>query len=153
MPTDRAKNASLIRPEIECALPPHAHEHVDLDALFAAISEDENGHAMQAGWHFGWSWSADGCSLDFLNEHRFPGIEADTYSVDAEGNVTSTPIDLPSSLRVVLDDPEEDARAEAEHAAENRRRYARLRERGLLPGLGENVPSQDINELLISGEI
>ncbi len=41
--------------------------------------------------------------------------------------------------------------AKARYVEHNRRVYAELRERGLLPPVGENLPAHDINEYLRSG--
>lgn len=140
-----------LRSAIEATFVPHVFKHVDVDALFRSIGELENGHAEQAGWHFGWRWRPDGSGLDFLSEHRMSDIEAIEFRIDEAGRVTTDYLDTPSSFRRASEDPVEDARLAAAQEEENRRIYADLRARGLLPELGENLLSQDTNEVLSSG--
>lgn len=64
----------------------------------------------------------------------------------SDGNIEY--IETPSDFRCSSPDPEEDALLDRKYVEENRRIYAELRERGLLPSVGENLASQDINEYL-----
>lgn len=152
--TTQYRMPRALRDAVESTLPPHAHENVALDELFKSISETPNGHATQAGWHFGWTWSDDGSSLAFLSEHRMTDIAANTFVIDAaEDRITMDPIATPTGMHLSSEDPDEAAKLAAEHTAESRRLYDNLRSRGLLPALGENVASQDINELLITDRL
>jgi len=109
---------------------------------------EENGHAFdRGGLHIGWSWGVDtsrGDYLDLLWEHRMAGIYASRYWPD--GSIDRIP--TPAELRLVSSDPVEEARLVDEYVEHNRRTYADLRERGLLPPVGDNAGSQDINEYL-----
>lgn len=143
-----------LRVAIKRTLPPHAFEHVDFDGLFDAIAEECNGHVLQAGWHFGWCWSDDGATLEFLSEHRMTEITADSFAIDpADGTITATAIGTPGSMRLIHDDPGEDARLAAEFTRKNRELYDDLRARRLLPPVGENDPFQDMNELLVTDRV
>lgn len=116
----------------------------------ADLAAQEQGHSMHKGMHLGWAWGADersGPFLDFLSEHRMAGMAADRYFPD--GRVE--PLPTPASGRMTVSDAVEDARLEAEFVARNKEAYEYLRDRGLLPAVGKNVPSQDINEFLLSG--
>jgi hypothetical protein len=113
---------------------------------------ETGGHAFGGGVHIGWAWGVvdplRGMYLDFLWEHRMAGITASRIWQDG----TREGIPTPAEFRVVLPDPDEDARSEREDAERNRRAYADLRERGLLPPAGQNLGSQDINEYLRTRE-
>jgi hypothetical protein len=61
------------------------------------------------------------------------------------------PIPTPAELCQTSSDPVENARFLSEYVEHNRRTYADLRQRGLLPPAGQNAGSQDINEYLRSG--
>lgn len=127
----------------------HALENIDLDSLFQSMSTDENGHVFRAGWHIAWTWAPGGSSVDFLTEHRMTDISAHTFSVDGDGNyAATTTIETLSSFYLSSDDPAEDARLSSENASNNRRIYEDLRRRELLPPIGNNLGSQDMNELL-----
>ncbi len=125
------------------SLPRPAEGVVSRERLLA----ETGGHAFGGGVHIGWAWGHDpsrGAYRDFLWEHRMAGITASRIWQDGarEG------IPTPAEFRIVSPDPDEDARSEREYAERNRRAYADLRERGLLPAAGQNVGSQDINEYL-----
>ena len=85
--------------------------------------------------------------LDFLSEHRSPGMQAERYFADG----TAERIATPASTRAVSPDPAEDAALERDFFENNAAAYADLRDRGLLPARGENVGLQDINEYLLQG--
>lgn len=108
------------------------------------------GHSFHHGMHVGWAWGADERGqdyLDFLSEHRHPGMQAERYFADGR----TEPIRTPASMRAVSPDPAEDAELQRRFSEANREAYADLRRRGLLPPVGENLMSQDINEYLNSG--
>ena len=116
----------------------------------ADVTGQERGHSFHRGMHIGWAWGEDERGrpcLDFLSEHRHPGMHAVRYYLDGR----TEPIPTPASMRVVSEDPAEDAEIEREFVESNRAAYADLRGRGLLPPEGENVGSQDINEYLLKG--
>ncbi len=116
----------------------------------ASRGGQKRGHSFHRGMHIGWAWGEDerGRSyLDFLSEHRHPGMQAQRYFTDER----TEPIATPASMRAVSSDPVEDAEIEREFFESNRAAYADLRDRGLLPPGGENVGSQDINEYLLKG--
>ena len=125
---------------------PEAYRKVDA----ADVAGQERGHSFHRGMHIGWAWGEDELGrpyLDFLSEHRHPGIQAERYFTDGR----TEPIATPSSMRAVSPDPAEDAELEREFLESNRAVHADLRDRGLLPPEGENVGSQDINEYLLKG--
>lgn len=114
------------------------------------VAGQERGHSFHQGMHIGWAWGEDergGPYLDFLSEHRHPGIQAERYFVDGR----TEPIPTPASTRAVSPDPVEDAEIERKFLESNRAAYASLRARGLLPPEGQNVGSQEVNEYLNKG--
>lgn len=116
----------------------------------ADVAGQERGHSFHHGMHIGWAWGEDERGrpyLDFLSEHRQPGMQAERKLADG----TTEPIATPTSMRAVSPDPAEDAEIEREFFESNAAAYADLRDRGLLPQAGENVGSQDINEYLLKG--
>ena len=116
----------------------------------ASVAGQEYGHSFHNGMHIGWAWGEDERRrpyLDFLSEHRHPGMHAERYFTDGR----TEPIPTPASMRQVSPDPAEDAELERKFFEDNRAAYADLRNRGLLPPEGENVGSQVINEYLLKG--
>ncbi len=114
------------------------------------VAARENGHSFHRALHIGWAWGRDDTGreyLDLLWEHRHPGAHACRYFADG----TTEDIAVPYGGYPMAEDPVENAEREQWYLAENRRIYADLRARGLLPDVGGNVPSQDINEFLRSG--
>lgn len=109
-----------------------------------------NGHHFHRGMHLGWAWGENehGCFLDFLSEHRMAGMSAARFF----GDGSSEPIETPAEFRISVIDPDEDAELERAYVERNRASYGDLRERGLLPPVGANLGSQDINEYLRSDE-
>lgn len=116
----------------------------------ADVAGQERGHSFHQGMHVGWAWGEDERGrpyLDFLSEHRHPGMQAERYFADGK----TEPIATPTSTRAVSPDSAEDAEIEREFFESNAAAYADLRDRGLLPPAGENVGSRDINEYLLKG--
>ncbi len=116
----------------------------------ADVAARENGHSFHRALHIGWAWGEDEDGrvfLDLLWEHRHPGMSADRYYADG----TSEYIDVPSQGHMMSNDPVENADRKQRTLERNTRIYADLRARGLLPAMGENVPSQNIEEILQSG--
>ncbi len=108
----------------------------------------ETGHHFYRGWHIGWVWGTDGDSvcLDFLSEHRMTSMSARRVFPDG----TERNLETPREFCRVGDTSEEQERLEREYFEHNRRAYAALRDRGLLPQLGANIGSQEISEYLRS---
>ena len=132
----------------ETALRQVPEDYRKVDA--ADVAGQERGRSFHRGMHIGWAWGEDERGrtyLDFLSEHRHPGMQAQRYFTDGR----TEPIATPASMRAVSSDPAEDAEIEREFFESNRAAYADLRDRGLLPPEGENVGSQDINEYLLKG--
>ena len=99
--------------------------------------------------HIGWAWGeADGnWYLDFLAEHRMMGMLA--TRLFADGSLEN--LGTPRTFLPVTGDPEKDKLAEIKFYKHNRQTYKFLRDRGLLPPIGQNIGSQDMNEVLVSG--
>lgn len=132
----------------EAALRQVPEDYRKVDAV--VVAGQERGHSFHHGMHIGWVWGEDERGrpcLDFLSEHRHPGMRAQRYFSDGR----TEPIRTPASMRAVSPDPTEDAELERRFIEANRAAYADLRERGLLPPVGENITSQDVNEYLTSG--
>lgn len=132
----------------EAALRQVPEDYRKVDA--AAVASHERGHSFHRGMHIGWAWGQDERGrpyLDFLSEHRHPGMHAERYLTDG----TTEPIRTPGSMRATSPDPAEDAELQRRFVEANRTAYADLRERGLLPPSGENLMSQEINEYLTGG--
>lgn len=136
---------------LRCAETALRHVPEDYRKVDAAeVARQERGHSFHRGMHIGWAWGEDERGqpyLDFLSEHRHPGMYAERYFTDGRRE----PISTPASMRAVSSDPAEDAELERRFFERNRTAYADLRARGLLPPQGENVGSQEINEHLLSG--
>jgi hypothetical protein len=115
----------------------------------ADVVADQAGHSLHRGMHIGWVWgeNPNGRFLDFLSEHRMAGMRAERVFANGERET----IETPAEMRLVAEDPVEDAELERQFHERNRAAYAALRERGLLPPLGFNAASQDVNEYLRSG--
>lgn len=114
------------------------------------VAAQERGHSFHRGMHIGWSWGADPRGqiyLDFLSEHRHPGMSASRFFADG----TIEPIETPGSMRMASEDPDEDAELERRFIDRNRRLYNDLRHRGLLPDVGDNLFSQDVTEHFTTG--
>lgn len=113
----------------------------------ADLAAQEQGHRIHDGLRLGWAWGADERGrpfLDFLSEARLTGMAADRYFPDGGAE----PLPTPTSTRSTVSNAVEDARLEANFVARNEEAYEFLRNRGLLPPVDENVPSQDHKEVL-----
>lgn len=122
---------------------PEAYRTIGANALVA----NESGHHFHRGMHMGWAWGDNerGTFLDFLNEHRMAGMQAERIFPDG----STEPIETPASSHLVTGDAEQDAVIEQKFFERNNTVYENLRARGLLPEHGANVGSQDINEFLL----
>lgn len=141
MNTDKQRCA-----EVALSTVPEDYRTVTADVLVAV----DNGHSFHRGMHIAWTWGTDergGVFLDFLSEHRHPGMSAARFFPN--GRTESLP--TPASMHQVTGDAEKDAEIEKRFFERNRAAYAWLRARGLLPPEGQNLGSQDINEFLLKG--
>lgn len=113
------------------------------------VAAVDNGHSFYRGMHVGWAWGENrrGCFLDFLSEHHMAGMSADRFYPDA----STESLDTPASAHQVTGDPEKDADITKRFQEQNRAAYEWLRARGLLPPVGGNLSSQDLNEFLLTG--
>jgi len=96
-----------------------------------------------------WGIEQDEEYLEVLAQHRMTDDEH--FRIFASGRV----VDLPAPAGSYVYGPnatEADRREAARASAErNQRIYAELRERGLLPPQGRNLPAHEINEYLRAG--
>lgn len=116
-----------------------------------AVAKREGGHLYEAGWHIGFLWGEDegGLFLEYLAQHRMTDDRHVRIYADGREEwleAASGLIGLPAGCSA-----EERRRIEAEAAAKRRRIYRELREKGLLPPHGQNLPALGINEALQSG--
>jgi hypothetical protein len=117
----------------------------------ASVASRTAGHIFERGWHIGYLWGHKGDDeyLEVLAQHRMTNDRH--FRVFASGRVE----DLPTADGFCLHQPDattaERSQAERESVERNRRVYADLRERGLLPPAGKNLGAHDINEYLRSG--
>jgi hypothetical protein len=115
------------------------------------VAARTGGHIFERGWHIGYVWGREQGEeyLEVLAQHRMTNDEH--FRVFASGRVE----DLPAPAEAYIYGPDateaEKREAEREYVERNRRIYADLRERGLLPPVGHNLPAHDINEYLRSG--
>jgi hypothetical protein len=109
------------------------------------------GHIFEHGWHIGYIWGTEKGEnyLEVLAQHRMTDDEH--FRVFASGRVE----DLPAPATFYSYGPDatdqEKAQAKREYVEYNRRIHDQLRDVGLLPPLGENLPAHEINEYLRSG--
>lgn len=126
-------------------------ERWELGPPAEAIAARENGHLFKDGWYLGWVFGEEEGReyFEWVTEHRMADMEH--VRVFADGDPLL--LDTPRSGYVYPEGATDEyrARVEAEYFDWNRRIYADLRERGLLPVEGENLPAHDINEHLRSG--
>jgi hypothetical protein len=109
------------------------------------------GHIFEHRWHIGYLWGTENDEeyLEVLAQHRM--TDDSHFRVFASGRVE----DLPAPAEAYSYGPnatdQEKAEAEREYVEYNRRIHAQLRDLGLLPPPGENLPAHEINEYLRSG--
>lgn len=116
-----------------------------------AVAGHDAGHLFEKGWHLGFVWDEEGGEeyLEILAQHRMTNDRH--YRVWASGPFESLEAPRESMTIPHGADAAELERHTREYHEENARIYARLRERGLLPPEGANLPAHDINEHLRSG--
>jgi hypothetical protein len=109
------------------------------------------GHIFERGWHIYYVWGTDDGEeyLEVLAQHRMTNDRH--FRVFASGRAEY----LPAPAEFYSYGPEateakKDA-AKREYFEHNRRVYSDLRERGLLPPLGRNLVSHELNEYLRAG--
>jgi hypothetical protein len=109
------------------------------------------GHIFEHGWHIGYVWGSDQGEeyLEVLAQHRMTNDEH--FRVFASGRVEDLPAPAESYMYGPNATEADKRKAEREYVERNERIYAELRERGLLPPLGHNLPAHEINEYLRSG--
>ena len=116
-----------------------------------AVERREGGHIYERGWHIGYQWGErdDEEYLDVLSQHRM--TSDDVERIWASGRVEA--LDAVSTMMVIPEGaaPEERAEAERRFFERNRTVAADLRERGLLPIEGHNLPAHEVNEHLAKG--
>ena len=126
-------------------------QHWRISLPSEAVSSRAPGHIFEQGWHIGYLWGTDNDEeyLEVLAQHRMTSDSH--FRVFASGRVEELP--APAELYSYGPDAtdEEKAEAEREYVEYNRRIHAELRELGLLPPAGGNLPAQEINEYLRSG--
>ncbi|MFH2051051.1 MAG: hypothetical protein ABIK96_01160 [bacterium] len=93
-----------------------------------AVAIRRPGRILQGGWAIWYLFGKDdrGEYLDYYSAHRMTGDEHVRVYDDGEVRL----LDAFVSMRLRSEDPEEDARLEAEHLAENRRIAAMLEAKG-----------------------
>jgi hypothetical protein len=115
------------------------------------VAARSSGHVFEHGWHIAYVWDTESGEeyLEVLAQHRM--TDDRHFRVFATGRVEELP--APSGTYAYASDATEAEKlAAAERNSErNRRIYAALRERGLLPAEGENLAAHEINEFLRSG--
>lgn len=116
-----------------------------------SVTARSPGHIFEQGWHIGYLWGTEKGEdyLELLAQHRM--TDDRHFRIFASGRVE----DLPGPATFYSYGPkatdEEKAEAEREYVESNRRIHAQLRDLGLLPPHGDNLPAQEINEYLRSG--
>jgi hypothetical protein len=114
------------------------------------VAARAGGHIFERGWHIGYAWGSEQGEeyLEVLAQHRLTNDEH--FRVFASGRVEGLP--APAELYSWGPDATESDKREAGRAyvERNQRIYADLREKGLLPPLGHNLPAHEINEHLRS---
>jgi hypothetical protein len=114
------------------------------------VSSRLGGHIFARGWHIGYLWGSERGEeyLEVLAQHR---MTDDThFRVFASGRVEDLPAPATSYMYGPNATEVEKQEAQRKNIAENQRIYADLRERGLLPPHGQNLPAHEINEYLRS---
>ena len=125
--------------------------HWGIELPAEAVAARRDGHQFDQGWHIVYVWgaAADQEYVEILAQHRMTDDER--YRIYASGRVETLP--APASWWSHGPDatPEEVEAAREASFERNRRLYAELRERGLLPPAGQNLPAHEINEHLRAG--
>jgi hypothetical protein len=114
------------------------------------VAARADGHLFARGWHIGYVWGSERGEeyLEVLAQHR---MTDDTHvRVFASGRVEDLPAPGPSYMYGPNATEAEKQEAQRKNIARNQRIYADLRERGLLPPPGQNLPAHEINEYLRS---
>jgi hypothetical protein len=115
------------------------------------VASRTSGHIYEHGWHIGYVWGREHGDeyLEVLAQHRM--TDDDHFRVFSSGRVEA--LQAPAGFYSYGPNATEADRLEAErkHVERNQRIYGELRERGLLPPLGRNLPAHEINEYLRSG--
>ena len=122
-----------------------------------AVSGRQPGRIMERGWHVAWIWGEDDGEqyLEVFCQHRM--TTDDHFRIWASERVDRLP--APTSMQLLAPDatPEERAADKRAFFDQNRRRYAELREKGLLPPPGTNamvqVPAHIETELIARAPI
>ena len=116
-----------------------------------ALERREGGHIYERGWHIGYQWGERNGEeyLDVISQHRMTSDSVER--IWASGCVealeaVSTMLFVPPGAT-----PEEERELKSQFYERNARIAADLRERGLLPPEGGNLPAHEINEHLAKG--
>jgi hypothetical protein len=116
-----------------------------------SVTARSPGHIFEHGWHIGYLWGTENGEeyLEALAQHRMTNDRH--FRVFASGRVE----ELPAPQEFFAYGPnatdEEKEQAELKYVEYNRRIHAELRDLGLLPPQGENLPAHEVNEYLRSG--
>lgn len=126
-------------------------QHWNISLPPDSVTARAPGHIFEHGWHIGYLWGAENGDeyLEVLAQHRM--TDDRHFRVFASGRVE----DLPAPAQFYGYGPnatdEEKVQAEREYVEHNRRIHTELRDLGLLPPVGQNLPAHEINEYLRSG--
>jgi len=115
------------------------------------VEERLPGHIFKAGWHIGFVWGdAEGEEyLELLSQHRMTSDQH--VRLFASGRLEELPAQDSLMMTPAGADEAEVARLTREHFAHNQGISDQLRERGLLPPAGANLPLLEANDYLRSG--
>lgn len=114
------------------------------------VAEEKRGAGNLHGMFIAWAWGVERGGreyLDFLSDHRHPGMHAERYFVDGRRE----PIETPGGSRLTSPDPATDAKLEKQFVERNQAAYADLRRRGLLPPGEAGSTYQAVHEFLVTG--
>jgi hypothetical protein len=116
-----------------------------------SVAERRGGHIYAAGLHVGYAWGVERAEeyVEVLAQDRLTNDSR--FRIFASGRLEELPAPGPSWSHGPDATEAEIRTAEAAFVERNRRIYAELRERGLLPPAGANLPTHEINEYLRSG--
>ena len=115
------------------------------------VAARASGHIFERGWHIGYVWGSEHGEeyLEVLAQHRMTDDEH--FRIFASGRVEDLPAPAGSYMYGPNATEAEKQDAQQASAERNQRIYGDLRERGLLPPSGRNLPAHEINEYLRSG--